>query len=63
MQAHSPAPVKLCDFDLCSDPTNIDTSTPTLLTPVGSLEYMAPEVTENLLTGMSKLVGWEAKEK
>merc|ERR1711953_320176 len=35
--------VVLCDFDLCSDP--VDTlTTPSLSTPVGSLEYMAPEV-------------------
>ena len=45
----SPVPVKLCDFDLCSDPSNIDISTPDLLTPVGSLEYMAPEVVNTFL--------------
>jgi len=45
---HSPCPVKLCDFDLCSQ-ANIDISTPNLLTPVGSLEYMAPEVVETFL--------------
>jgi len=44
VNSDSPVPVKLCDFDLCSDPGNIDISTPELLTPVGSLEYMAPEV-------------------
>merc|ERR1719348_667622 len=42
---NSPFPVKLCDFDLCSS-VSIDVSTPQLLTPVGSLEYMAPEVVE-----------------
>merc|ERR1719330_779272 len=42
---NSPWPVKLCDFDLCSS-VNIEVSTPELLTPVGSLEYMAPEVVE-----------------
>jgi len=41
----SPCPVKLCDFDLCSS-VNIEVSTPQLLTPVGSLEYMAPEVVD-----------------
>ena len=45
----SPDPVKLCDFDLCSDPSNIDISTPDLLTPVGSLEYMAPEVVNTFM--------------
>jgi len=38
-----PCPVKLCDFDLSSEASK-DVSTPELLTPVGSLEYMAPEV-------------------
>jgi len=42
---NSPFPVKLCDFDLCSS-VNIEVSTPQLLTPVGSLEYMAPEVVD-----------------
>jgi len=42
---NSPCPVKLCDFDLCSS-VSIEVSTPQLLTPVGSLEYMAPEVVE-----------------
>merc|ERR1711892_777143 len=42
---NSPCPVKLCDFDLCSS-VNIEVSTPQLLTPVGSLEYMAPEVVD-----------------
>jgi len=42
---NSPFPVKLCDFDLCSS-VSINVSTPQLLTPVGSLEYMAPEVVE-----------------
>merc|ERR1719150_3221348 len=45
MNANSPWPVKLCDFDLCSS-VSIEVSTPELLTPVGSLEYMAPEVVE-----------------
>merc|ERR1711892_37551 len=42
---NSPCPVKLCDFDLCSS-VSMEVSTPQLLTPVGSLEYMAPEVLE-----------------
>jgi len=42
---NSPWPVKLCDFDLCSS-VSIEVSTPELLTPVGSLEYMAPEVVD-----------------
>jgi len=45
---NSPCPVKLCDFDLCS-PVNIEVSTPQLLTPVGSLEYMAPEVVDTFM--------------
>jgi len=45
---NSPFPVKLCDFDLCS-PVSIDVSTPQLLTPVGSLEYMAPEVVDTFI--------------
>merc|ERR1712055_452638 len=50
MNSNSPSPVKLCDFDLCSAPVSIDTSvTPTLLSPVGSLEYMAPEVVDTFL--------------
>merc|ERR1719186_1287623 len=40
-----PCPVKLCDFDLCS-PVSIEVSTPLLITPVGSLEYMAPGVVD-----------------
>jgi serine/threonine protein kinase len=38
-------PVKLCDFDLCSSVTETIT-TPKLQSPVGSVEYMAPEVVE-----------------
>merc|ERR1712076_235102 len=50
MNSNSTGPVKLCDFDLCSAPVNIDTTvTPTLLSPVGSLEYMAPEVVQTFL--------------
>lgn len=41
-------PLKICDFDLASG-INCDgdgTKTPELLTPVGSAEYMAPEVVD-----------------
>jgi MAP kinase interacting serine/threonine kinase len=48
VNANCPSPVKLCDFDLCSE-ASIDISTPTLLTPVGSVEYMAPEVVDTFL--------------
>jgi len=40
--------VKLCDFDLCSYPVN-QLTTPSLSTPVGSLEYMAPEVVNTFI--------------
>jgi len=40
--------VKLCDFDLCSDPA-YSLTTPSLGTPVGSLEYMAPEVVNTFI--------------
>merc|ERR1712032_148586 len=50
VNSNSLGPVKLCDFDLCSAPVSIDTTiTPTLLSPVGSLEYMAPEVVDTFL--------------
>jgi len=49
VNSNSPCPVKLCDFDLCSK-TSIDISTPRLLTPVGSVEYMAPEVVDVFIT-------------
>jgi len=48
VNSNSPCPVKLCDFDLCSQ-ASIDISTPTLLTPVGSVEYMAPEVVDTFI--------------
>jgi len=48
VNTNSPCPVKLCDFDLCS-PVSIEVSTPQLLTPVGSLEYMAPEVVDTFM--------------
>ena len=37
------SPIKLGDFDLSSKEST-STTTPRLQTPVGSLEYMAPEV-------------------
>jgi len=42
--AHPLNTVKLCDFDLCSEPSRASSTTPSLSSPVGSLEYMAPEV-------------------
>eukprot|EP00092_Neocalanus_flemingeri_P041212 GFUD01044872.1.p1 GENE.GFUD01044872.1~~GFUD01044872.1.p1 ORF type:complete len:449 (+),score=148.58 GFUD01044872.1:143-1489(+) len=48
VNTNSPCPVKLCDFDL-SSPVSIEVSTPQLLTPVGSLEYMAPEVVDTFM--------------
>ena len=50
--AHSIAPVKICDFDLASAPwireatslTNYSPDSIDLVSPVGSAEYMAPEV-------------------
>jgi MAP kinase interacting serine/threonine kinase len=48
VNSHSPCPVKLGDFDLCSQ-ASMGISTPTMLTPVGSLEYMAPEVVQTFL--------------
>lgn len=48
LNSNSPCPVKLCDFDLCSS-VSIEVSTPQLLTPVGSLEYMAPEVVNTFI--------------
>jgi len=41
----SPCPVKLCDFDLCSAAHN-GPRTPRLGTPVGSVDFMAPEVVD-----------------
>merc|ERR1711970_1015007 len=46
--SNSTGAVKLCDFDLCS-PISLNISTPTLLSPVGSLEYMAPEVADTFI--------------
>jgi MAP kinase interacting serine/threonine kinase len=44
----SPCPVKLCDFDLCSTPE--PSAAEALLSPVGSPEYMAPEVVHTFLS-------------
>jgi MAP kinase interacting serine/threonine kinase len=43
VSAESPWPIKLCDFDLCSG-VHQSLTTPLLQSPVGSAEYMAPEV-------------------
>ncbi|KAK7605222.1 hypothetical protein V9T40_007080 [Parthenolecanium corni] len=48
------SPVKICDFDLASaiqfnSGHNGPLSTPQLLTPVGSAEYMAPEVVDTFV--------------
>jgi len=48
VNTNSPCPVKLCDFDLSSS-VNVEVSTPQLLTPVGSLEYLAPEVVDTFI--------------
>jgi len=43
VDADAPWPIKLCDFDLCSG-VHQSITTPLLQSPVGSAEYMAPEV-------------------
>merc|ERR1719219_2398902 len=43
VEADAPWPIKLCDFDLCSG-VHQSITTPLLQSPVGSAEYMAPEV-------------------
>jgi len=48
VNSNSTGIVKLCDFDLCS-PISLNVPTPTLLSPVGSLEYMAPEVADTFI--------------
>lgn len=58
---HSVAPVKLCDFDLASAPWTRDDSLATeysedcidLMSPVGSAEYMAPEVVSVFIGGQA----------
>ena len=46
-------PIRICDFDLSSCSVlmggHTPTTTPMLLTPVGSAEYMAPEVVDLFL--------------
>lgn len=46
------SPVKICDFDLASGLDGLSTAvtTPELQTPVGSAEYMAPEVVDAFKT-------------
>ena len=53
VNSDSPCPVKLCDFDLCSSP-QLDTNADCLLSPVGSLEFMAPEVVDTFLSAFSE---------
>ena len=48
MDEHEPADVRLCDFDLCSK-VQPGITTPRLSSPVGSPEYLAPEVVEVFL--------------
>ncbi len=50
VDADSPWPIKLCDFDLCSG-VHQSITTPLLQSPVGSAEYMAPEVVNAFSTG------------
>lgn len=47
-RADEVVPLKICDFDLASGIKcdSDGTKTPELLTPVGSAEYMAPEVVD-----------------
>lgn len=45
MDLDTPCTIKLCDFDLCSN-VNPTVSTPKLQSPVGSAEYMSPEVVD-----------------
>lgn len=47
-RAEEVVPIKICDFDLASaiKCDSDGTKTPELLTPVGSAEYMAPEVVD-----------------
>lgn len=50
VHTNTPCQVRLCDFDLCSAPVTTSSSmTPTLLSPVGSLEFMAPEVVDTFI--------------
>lgn len=55
---HSVIPVKICDFDLGSSikinsRSATPVTTPELCTPVGSAEYLAPEVVEAFMNDMS----------
>lgn len=45
------SPVKICDFDLASGCRSFlePTKTPELSSPVGSAEYMAPEVVDTFV--------------
>jgi MAP kinase interacting serine/threonine kinase len=57
-RSDSVIPVKICDFDLGSSikinsQTTTPVTTPELCTPVGSAEYLAPEVVEAFINDMS----------
>lgn len=58
LNKNSVIPVKICDFDLGSSikinsRTATPVTTPELTTPVGSAEYLAPEVVEAFINDMS----------
>ena len=59
-------PVKLCDFDLGSgikfnSELTSPISTPALLTPVGSAEFMAPEVVEAFMDDSERDLAYDKK--
>ena len=59
-------PVKLCDFDLGSgikfnSQLTSPISTPALLTPVGSAEFMAPEVVEAFMDDSERDLAYDKK--
>lgn len=59
-------PVKLCDFDLGSgikfnSQLNSPISTPELLTPVGSAEFMAPEVVEAFMDDSERDLAYDKR--
>merc|ERR1712156_395573 len=59
-------PVKLCDFDLGSgikfnSQLTSPISTPALLTPVGSAEFMAPEVVEAFMDGSERDLAYDKR--
>merc|ERR1712119_84688 len=58
-------PVKLCDFDLGSTPLfhsgGVTDTTPLLLTPVGSAEFMAPEIVEAFIEDTEEDLKYDKK--